>query len=67
MSEPQKQSANNIFAEAITKLMGDAANKQCIGNLAQISQLLVKIDSQVPGAADALLNAILTNFRQAYN
>ncbi|EAY15818.1 hypothetical protein TVAG_159910 [Trichomonas vaginalis G3] len=67
MSESPKQTANNIFAEAISKLMAEDTNKSCIGNLAQISQLLVKIDSQVPGAAEALLSAILTNFRQAYN
>ena len=67
MSDTQRPTANNIFAEAIRKLMEDSENNSCIGNLAQISQLLVKIDSQVPGAAEALLSVILTNFRQAYN
>ena len=63
----ERYNANNIFADAIGKMIKDTNNKNLIENLAKISQLLARIDSQVPGAADALLNSILTNFRQMYN
>ena len=55
------QKATNCFAGAIAKLMKDEKYKATISYLAQISQLIVKVDSQVPGAADALLTAILAN------
>ena len=60
MSETH-QMATNCFAGAIAKLMNDEKYKNVIGYLAQISQLIVKIDSQVPGAAEYLLSAIIAN------
>ena len=62
MSDPQPQhpTANNCFAAAIKRLMNDKKYENSVAVLAQISQLLVKIDSEVPGATDALLNAILS-------
>ena len=53
------QKATNCFARAIANIMKDEKYKATISYLAQISQLIVKVDSQVPGAADALLAAIL--------
>ena len=64
---PQKQPAINIFAAAIEKAQSDQKNHDSIPDLALISQLLIKIDQKVPGSAEILLQAILTNFRQAYN
>jgi hypothetical protein len=54
-----RAAANNVFAAALIKLMNDPQYKPVISNLAQISNLLVRIDSEVPGAANALLTAIL--------
>ena len=67
MSELHRQNANNIIAEAISQMLKDPKNKGLIENLAKISQLFSRIDSQVPGAADALLNSIITNYRQKFN
>ena len=67
MTENQRQTATNIFAVAIEKALTDPKNKDSISDLAMISQLLIKIDQKVPGSADMLLQAILTNFRQSYN
>lgn len=66
MSTEQKkpnvpQSANNCFAGAIQRLMNDKSYDDIIGTLAQISQILQKIDSQEPGATDALLTAIINS------
>lgn len=58
MSAPEHQSATNCFAGAIQQLQQDQKYSKIIGSLASISQLLLKIDSQVPGAAEALLNEI---------
>ena len=62
MSEPQLQhpTANNCFAGALKRLMNDKRYESSVPVLAQISQILVKIDSEVPGATDALLHAILS-------
>jgi hypothetical protein len=60
MTDPvARAAANNSFAAALTKLLSDPQYKPIISNLAQISNLLVRIDSEVPGAANALLAAIL--------
>jgi hypothetical protein len=55
----RRVAAINSFAAAILKLMNDEQYKPVIGNLAQISNILQRIDSQVPGATDALLSSIL--------
>ena len=57
--QPQHLTANNCFAAAIKRLMNDKRYESSVPVLAQISQILVKIDSEVPGATDTLLNAIL--------
>ena len=66
MSENQ-QNANNIFATAIMKALEDPKNAENVNDLALISQLLIKIDQKIPGSSEALMQAILTNFRQSYN
>ena len=53
------QTASNCFAGAIKSLMDNPEYKASVPYLAQISHLLVKIDSQVPGAADFLLKSIV--------
>ena len=60
MSQNQSQSmkASNCFAAAITKILSDPKYKQIEPYLAQLSNLLIKIDSEVPGSAESLLNAI---------
>ncbi|KAK8890537.1 hypothetical protein M9Y10_035314 [Tritrichomonas musculus] len=60
MSQNQSQSmkASNCFAAAISKMLSDPKYKQIESQLAQLSNLLIKIDSQVPGSAESLLNAI---------
>ena len=56
--QPEEPSATNIFAGAIQELQQDRKYSKIIGSLASLSQLLLKIDSQVPGAAEALLTEI---------
>jgi hypothetical protein len=64
MSEapPRIQSANNTFAAALSAIMHDPKYASCLTHLTQISQLIVRIDSEVPGATTALLNAILAKY-----
>ena len=58
-SPPAHPTANNCFAGAIRKLMNDPKYESSVSMMAQMSQLLVKMDSQVPGAMDCLMNEIL--------
>jgi hypothetical protein len=57
----RRAAAINSFAAAILKLMNDPHYEHVISSLAQISNILLRIDSQVPGATDALLTSILAD------
>jgi hypothetical protein len=61
-SPPRVQSANNAFAAALSAIMHDPKYSSCVTLVTQISQLLIRIDSEVPGATDALLRAILAKY-----
>lgn len=54
----QSMKASNCFAATISKMLSDPKYKQIESYLAQLSNLLIKIDSEVPGSAESLLNAI---------
>ena len=51
--------ASNCFAAAISKMLKDPKYKPIESHLAQLSSLLINVDSKVPGAAESLLTAII--------
>ena len=66
MSQTPSESmkASNCFAAVIGKMLADPKYKPIESYLAQISNLLIKIDSQIPGSAESLLNSIVNGQQQ---
>ncbi|OHT05318.1 hypothetical protein TRFO_26939 [Tritrichomonas foetus] len=62
--QTESMKASNCFAAVISLMLNNPKYKPIESHLAQLSNLLIKIDSEIPGSAESLLNAIVNGQAQ---